>query len=121
SPWLDHILHLSDEVLADPNRVCSGAKPAQEGTDGRGGQWRRAQRQAREEARSGAARDLGHDWERLSIQREGSVGVAHGYSDVPEDELELLPGEPDHLVPNLSGSPRVVEPNGPQVPALRHC
>ncbi len=98
--------------------TSAAAQPTLESNevDRRAAQWRHAQCQPRKEARSSTAENAGPDRERLTIQRKGPIGIAHGDSDVPQNEVVLLPGELGDLVPDLSSSPRPIEPDGPQIP-----
>src|SRR5262249_53102799 len=75
--------------------------------------------QRREEPRKGVAAEVGRGHERLPVERDGPVEVAHGHGRVEEDEAAAL-AEPADLLADLLRPPRVVKSDGPQMPARGH-
>ena len=57
--------------------------------------------------------DVGRGRERLSVERERSIGVPHDHCDVIEYEVMLVPPQADDFVTDLIGPSHVVVPNGP--------
>src|SRR5262249_56869241 len=102
----------------------SGTSATYQGADSRAGQGG-GQHQTRKEARSSAGQDVGDARERLSVERESSVGMAHDHRDVQEGEVRPgptpIPTQPGDLVSDLIGPLHVVVPDGPQMRGCGHC
>ena len=95
-PWLHQPLHLRDEVAVDSNRGRdrSSTSASHHGADGRADKWT-AEHQAREEAHHAAAQDVGRGRERLSVERERSVGMPHDHCNIVEYKVMLVPPQAD--------------------------
>ena len=64
-------------------KTATGTSATHHGTNGRADQWG-ADHQARQEPHHAQAQDVGHGRERLSVERERSVGVPHDHCHVIE-------------------------------------
>jgi hypothetical protein len=84
-PGFHQLLHFPDKVVADSSRGQDGdgTSATHHGTNGRADQWG-ADHQARQEPHHAQAQDVGHGRERLSVERERSVGVPHDHCHVIE-------------------------------------
>jgi hypothetical protein len=112
---LHHLLDLAHEVVADPDcRRQSGACAAQQRTDGGAGE-RRSEHQASDESHRRTAEDIGGGRQRLSVQGERSIGMSHDDRYVREDEVGLVPPEPDDLVLDLNRPVHAVVADGPEM------
>src|SRR5262249_27782178 len=75
-------------------------------------------------ARTGAGQYVGQARERLSVQREGSVGMPDNHRQVQENQVlrgsTATPPEPGDLLADLIGPHPVVVPDGPEMPSCSH-
>src|SRR5439155_12712351 len=69
----------------------------------------------------GTAQNVGRGRERLSFERERSVGVPHDHRHILENEVMLVPTQLGDFFSDLIGSPHVVVSDCPQVPRTLHC